>query len=45
MASIPATVTTRIRVNFTGGLLARVARMQMLLLGMPDRYNFRVITT
>jgi hypothetical protein len=24
---------------------ARVARMQILLLGMPDRYNFRVITT
>jgi len=45
MARRPAAVRARIRVNFTVGLLARIARMQILLLGMPDRYNFRVITT
>ena len=46
MATIPATVRTRIKVNFMGVLLAaRVARMQIVLLGMPGRYNFRVITT
>ena len=46
MASRPATVRARIRVNFMEKLLgAQVARMQMLLLGMTGRYNFRVIIT
>jgi hypothetical protein len=45
MATKPATVKARIRFIFMAISWAQVARMQMLPLKMPDRYNFQVIIT
>jgi hypothetical protein len=45
IATKPATVKARIRLIFMGLSRAQVARMQMLPLKMPGRYNFYVIIT
>jgi hypothetical protein len=45
MAIKPPTVKARIRFIFIGFPRAQVARMQMLPLKMPGRYNFYVIIT
>jgi hypothetical protein len=45
VATKPATVKARMRIIFIAFSWAQVARMPMLPLKMPGRYNFYVIIT